>query len=182
MKFYARLLISLFILISLNTYASGSTTSSNAKYELSSGDVISITVFAEPDLSIDEIKLNETGSFSYPFIGEIKAQGLTAPELQKKITTALSGDYLINPKVTVSILKYRQFYISGEVKNPDGYPFQPGLTVRRAIALAGGLTERASERRMSIIRETDPRKIPKTVNMEDLIMPGDTVTIDQGFF
>lgn len=178
MKFYAHLILLSFLsLFSISIHAN-----TNAEYELSSGDVISITVFGEPDLSIEEIKLNETGSFSYPFIGEITAQGITAQALQKKITDTLSGDYLVNPKVTVSILTYRQFYISGEVKNPDGYPFQPGLTVRRAIALAGGLTERASERRMTIIREIDPQKTPRSVNMEDLIMPGDTVTIDQGFF
>jgi len=178
MQFYARLtLLSILSFFSLTIHANN-----NAEYTLSSGDVISITVFAEPDLSIEEIKLNETGSFSYPFIGEIDAQGLTAQELQKKITKTLSGDYLVNPKVTVSILEYRQFYISGEVENPDGYPFQPGLTVRRAIALAGGLTERASERRMTIIREIDPQKTPRKVNMEDLIMPGDSITIDQGFF
>lgn len=178
MMLYARLLIAtLFTLISLNLSAN-----TNAEYKLSSGDVISITVFAEPDLSIEEIKLNETGSFSYPFIGEIKAQGLTASQLQDKIKQTLSGDYLVNPKVTVSILEYRQFYISGEVKNPDGYPFQPGLTVRRAIALAGGLTERASERRITVIREIDPQKIPRKITMEDQVMPGDTITIDQGFF
>lgn len=155
---------------------------SEINYRLSSGDVISITVFAEPDLSFKEIKLTENGGFTYPFIGEIKAKGLTAVELEKTITSKLKGDYLINPKVTVSVLEYRQFYITGEVNEPDGYPYQPGLTVRRAIALAGGLTERASERRMTIVREADPDKTPQYVDMEDIIMPGDTLTIDQGFF
>jgi len=178
MKFYGRL----FLLSFFTLFANNAVANSNSEYQLSSGDVISITVFGEPDLSLETIKLNETGSFSYPFIGEINAQGLSASALQDKITKTLSGDYLVNPKITVSILEYRQFYISGEVKNPDGYPFQPGLTVRRALALAGGLTERASERRMTVIRETDPAKQPRQVTMEDLVMPGDTITIDQGFF
>ncbi|BBP44483.1 polysaccharide biosynthesis/export family protein [Thiosulfativibrio zosterae] len=178
MKFYARL--SLIFIIAM--FANISIANTNTEYQLSSGDVISITVFAEPDLSLEKIKLNETGSFSYPFIGEVKAEGLSSTELQTKITNELSGKYLVNPKVTVSIIEYRQFYISGEVKNPDGYPFQPGLTVRRAIALAGGLSERASENRMTVIREKDPTKTPEKVTMEDLVMPGDTLTIDQGFF
>lgn len=182
LKFNIRLFLMSF-LIALSTSAFSQTTqSNNAAYALSSGDVISITVFAEPDLSIEEVKLNETGSFSYPFIGEINAQGLTALQLQTKISQTLSGDYLVNPRVTVSILNYRQFYISGEIKQPDGYPFQPGLTVRRAVALAGGLTERASESKMTLIRESDSTKTPERVDMEDLIMPGDTLTIDQGFF
>jgi len=155
---------------------------SNDQYKLSSGDVISIKVFAEPDLSIEQIKLTDNGTFNYPFVGEIKAKGLTAPELQREITSKLKGDYLVNPRVSVSVLEYRQFFISGEVKNPDGYPFQPGLTIRRAIALAGGMTERASERRITIVREDDPSKTPKYVTLDDLVMPGDSVKIDQGFF
>lgn len=155
---------------------------SDNNYRLAAGDVLSITVFAEPDLSFSEIKLTENGGFTYPFIGEIKAQGLTAIELEKTITQKLEGDYLVNPKVTVSVLQYRQFFITGEVKDPDGYPYQPGMTVRRAIALAGGLTERASERKMTVVREADKDKSPQYVDMEDFIMPGDTLTIDQGFF
>lgn len=154
----------------------------NNQYKLSSGDVISIKVFAEPDLSIEEIKLTEQGKFTYPFVGEINAKGLTALQLQNKIKDTLTGDYLVNPRVSVSVLEYRQFYISGEVKEPNGYPYQPGLTIRRAIALAGGMTERASERRITIIRENDPLKKPNYVTLEDLVMPGDSVTIDQGFF
>ena len=151
-------------------------------YELSSGDVISITVFNEPDLSLKTIKLNENGGFNYPFLGKIDAKGLTSLKLQQKVTQLLTGDYLINPKVSVSVIEYRQFYITGEVKTPDGYPFQPGLTVRKAITLAGGLTERASENKMTIIRETDPNNRPLKVGMDDLVMPGDSLTIDQGFF
>lgn len=177
-----RLIISLnFFLIPALAW-SATTQNTNTDYTLSSGDVISITVFSEDDLSLESIKLDESGSFSYPFIGQVKAEGLTASQLQQKITKALTGDYLVKPRVSVTILEYRQFYISGEVKQPDGYPFQPGLTIRRAIALAGGLTERASERRMTIIRESDASKTPKYVDMEDLVMPGDSITIDQGFF
>lgn len=171
------LLVILLLISTFQASASGSNS-----YRLAAGDVLSITVFAEPDLSFNEIKLTENGSFTYPFVGEIKAEGLTAIELQNKIKNTLDGEYLINPKISVSVLEYRQFYITGEVKDPDGYAYQPGITVRRAIALAGGLTERASERKMTIVREANLDKTPEYVNMEDLIMPGDTLTIDQGFF
>ncbi len=152
------------------------------EYPLSSGDIISIKVFAEPDLSIAKIKLTENGGFTYPFIGEIQAKGLTVLQLQNKIKNQLKGSYLVDPRVSVSVLEYRHFFISGEVRSPASYSYQPGLTVRRAIALAGGLKERASERRMTIIRETDPEKNPEYVTMEDFVMPGDIITIDQGFF
>lgn len=172
----------LFVTLLLTLFTIQANAGGNNSYRLAAGDVLSITVFAEPDLSFSEIKLTENGSFTYPFVGELKAEGLTALQLQNKIKNTLDGDYLINPKVSVSVLEYRQFFITGEVKDPDGYAYQPGITVRRAIALAGGLTERASERKMTIVREANADKTPEYVNMEDLIMPGDTLTIDQGFF
>ena len=152
----------------------------SSTYRLSSGDVISINVHGEEDLSFEEVRLNDAGSFSFPFLGEIRAQGLTASQLEDALTQRLMGDYLINPRVSISILTYREFFISGEVRNPGGYPYQPGLTLRRAIALAGGMTERASTNRITIIRDRDGSN--ERGSLDSIVMPGDTITIDQGFF
>ena len=152
------------------------------QYQLAAGDVIKISVFGEPDLSIDTVRLNDAAAFSYPFIGEISARGLTASQLEALITRRLKGDYLVDPRVSVSILEYREFFISGEVKEPGGYPYQPGLTLRSAIALAGGLTERASRRGMTIIRDGDTSRQPEVAGMDTAVMPGDIITIDQSFF
>jgi polysaccharide export outer membrane protein len=154
----------------------------NSTYKLASGDVIRINVFGEPDLSFEEIRLTDAGTFSYPFIGELRVRGKTAAEIEQLIIDNLKGDYLIDPRVSVSVLQYREFFISGEVKEPGGYPFQPGLTLRRAVALAGGLTERASTKRITIIRDSDPSRTPESASLDTLVMPGDTITIDQGFF
>lgn len=154
----------------------------NSQYRLASGDVIRISVFGEPDLSFEEIILSDAGTFSYPFIGEVPANGKTASEIEEILTSKLRGEYLVDPRVSVRVLKYRQFYISGEVKQPGGYPYQPGLTLRSAAALAGGLTERASLSRLWIIREGDRSKTPVKASLDTLISPGDTITIDMGFF
>ncbi len=154
----------------------------NSTYKLASGDVISINVFGEPDLSFEEIRLTDAGTFSYPFIGELRVKGKTASEIAQMIADRLRGDYLVDPRVSVSVLQYREFFISGEVKEPGGYPFQPGLTLRRAVALAGGLTERASTKRITIIRDSDPSRTPEAATLDTLVKPGDTITIDQGFF
>lgn len=154
----------------------------DAQYRLAAGDVIRITVFGEAELSIEEIRLTDAGTFSYPFVGEVRANGRTARELEKLLTDALQGDYLVDPRVTVGILTYREFFISGEVKSPGGYPYQPGLTLRRAVALAGGLTERASENRITIIRDKDPNRKAEKATLDTELQPGDTITIDQGFF
>ena len=154
----------------------------DSTYKLASGDVISISVFGEPDLSFEEVRLNDAGIFSYPFLGDVRAGGKMASEIERTLTERLKGSYLVDPRVSVSILKYREFFISGEVKTPGGYAFQPGLTLRRAVALAGGLTERASEKRITIIRDQDPERRPAPATLDTLVMPGDTITIDQGFF
>jgi len=156
---------------------------SDSTYKLASGDIIRISVFGEPDLSFEEIRLNDAGIFSYPFLGDVRAKGKTAAEIERMLADRLKGDeYLTDPRVSVSILKYRDFYISGEVKTPGGYPFQPGLTLRRAVALAGGLTERASVNRITIIRDQDPQRRAEAATLDTTVMPGDTINIDQGFF
>lgn len=154
----------------------------NSQYRLASGDVIRINVFGEKDLSFEEIILSDAGTFSYPFIGEVQARDKTAAEIEQILIEKLRGDYLMDPRVSVRVLKYRQFYISGEVKEPGGYPYQPGLTLRSAAALAGGLTERASTNRITIIREHDPARRPVPATLDTPVNPGDTITIDQGFF
>ena len=154
----------------------------NATYRLSSGDIIRINVFGEPDLSFEETRLTDAGPFSYPFVGEVKAQGKTAVELAQILTEALRGDYLVDPRVSISVLEYREFYISGEVKQPGGYKYQPGLNLRRAIALAGGLTERASTNRITVVRDQSTDRKPERIALDSPVLPGDTINIDQGFF
>ncbi len=176
-QFLLTLCLGLILSHSASTLAVGDST-----YKLASGDVIRISVFGEPDLSFEEIRLNDAGTFSYPFLGDVRARGRTAAEIERILTERLKGSYLVDPRVSVSILRYREFYISGEVKTPGGYTFQPGLTLRRAVALAGGLTERASTSRITIIRDQDPLRRTERATLDTLVMPGDTITIDQGFF
>lgn len=151
-------------------------------YTLGSGDTLRIFVFGEPDLSFDEIRLTDSGSFSYPFLGDISAKGKTSSQVEETIIAGLKGDYLIDPKVNVSIVEYRPFYMNGEVKKPGGYPFKPGLTLRKAIALAGGFTERASRKKFKLIRDNQRGKPLSVDDLETRIYPGDIITIEESFF
>ena len=145
-------------------------------YLLSTGDKFKIEVFDEPDLSIDVV-LDETGRVFYPLLGELVVKGKTLRQLEARITSGLKGRFLISPKVRVSIVEYRSFFINGEVAKPGGYPYIPNITLRKAIALTGGLTERASLDRIFIIREKDPNKKAEKVDIDTLIAPGDIVTV-----
>jgi len=154
----------------------------DTSYQLASGDVISIKVYGEEELTFEKVLLTDAGTVSFPFLGEVNAKGKTTVELTSLITTGLKDGYLINPRVTVSIDEYREFFVNGEVEKPGGYAFKPGLTLRKAIAIAGGLTERASESKMYIIKDKDVDKKTQKIEMNALVLPGDIVTIEQGFF
>lgn len=88
------------------------------QYTLSAGDVIRIDVVGEKELSFNQLRLTDAGGFSYPFIGELNVQGKTAAQIEQLITDRLRGDYLVDPRVSVSVPRYRQFFISGEVRSP----------------------------------------------------------------
>ena len=156
--------------------------SSLSNYRLGSGDVISIQVLGEDDLKRERIRLSDAATISYPILGEIRLFGKTVAELEKLIREGLTGRYLVNPQVTVTIVEYRSFFINGQVEKPGGYAYMPGLTVRKAVSLAGGFKERASKEKIFVIRDDDPKKISKRVSQDETVHPGDIITVEESFF
>jgi protein involved in polysaccharide export with SLBB domain len=156
-----------------------------SSYVLGANDVIAISVYMEEDLSFEEIRIGDSGKINYPFLGEIQAVGNTVSGFESLIRKGLiDGEFLIDPAVTVRIVEYRPFYIDGEVEEPGAYPFEPGLTLRKAISIAGGFTERASRRGIEILPEgasqnDDPEV---TDNLDISLKPGDIITIEERFF
>jgi len=150
-------------------------------YILGQGDRISIQVFDEPDLTL-ESTVSATGVLSYSYLGDIKVAGKTPSEVERQISALLRDGFLVNPSVNVSVSQFRPFFISGEVRSPGSYPFQPGLTLDKAIALAGGLTDRASQRQMFIQKEGAPASEQSRSTLGEPVGPGDTITIKEGFF
>jgi len=139
-----------------------------SNYRLGSGDVISIQVLGEDDLKREKIRLSDAATISYPILGEIRL--------------ALKGRYLVNPQVTVTIVQYRDFFINGQVEKPGGYPYMPGLTVRKAVSIAGGFKERASKDKIFVIREDDKSQTPTRVDQNAQVNPGDIITVEESFF
>ncbi|MBL1262358.1 polysaccharide biosynthesis/export family protein [Methylomicrobium sp. RS1] len=152
-----------------------------SNYELGAGDKIMITVFREPDLTL-EAKLTDAGTIIFPFLGEMNVKGLTVGRLKDKITQSLSGRYLKDPRVTVSVLEYREFFVNGEVNRPGAFPYLPGLTVQKAISIAGGFTERASQSSVLLEREKDVARQGIEVELDAPIAPGDVVIVEESFF
>lgn len=152
-----------------------------ANYRLDAGDEVRILVYDEPDLTV-QTTINDDGDINFPFIGVVSVTGKTAPEVQKLIHDGLLGDYLLNPSVQVDIINYRSFYIHGEVKKPGAYPYQPGLNVDQAIALAGGLTARASVSKIYLKKSEIQDENASKVKLTYSVSPGDIITIKQSFF
>ena len=150
-------------------------------YRLGQGDAIAIQVFDEPDLTL-ETAVGASGAINYSYLGDVKVAGKSPAELETHITSLLQNGYLVNPSVNVRVTQYRPFFINGEVRSPGGYPYQPGLTLDRAIALAGGLTDRASTRKMYVTKENASSSEEKRVSLGFKVQPGDTISIREGFF
>ena len=147
-------------------------------YTLSAGDEVAIVVFGQEDLSMD-IKLDENGTLNYPLLGAVNARGLTVTELERTITRELSGNYLVNPDVRVSVAEYRQVYINGQVNSPGGYDYEPGLTLSKAISLAGGFADKASKERITLTREINGQTQLFSMRLTDAVLPGDIIEISE---
>jgi protein involved in polysaccharide export with SLBB domain len=150
-------------------------------YTISSDDIISITVFNEPDLSLDEARVGSNGTISMPLLGQVQVAQLTVVEVESKLTSLYLDGYLKKPKVSVGIIEYRPFYINGEVQSPGSYSYRQGLTIEKAITLAGGFTQRASRKGILLMGEKDNGNTI-SVSLNHKVKPGDVITIQESFF
>lgn len=181
---YKCLLLAGFWVMSFPSFAQGAATADNllSSYRLGSGDVLSIRVLGEDDLRREKIRLSDAGTISFPIVGEIKVSGKRVAELEALIADGLRGNYLLNPVVSVTIEEYRPFFINGQVEKAGAYPYLPGLTIRKAISVAGGFKERASKEKIFVIREDDKTQTPVKVDQAALVRPGDIITVEESFF
>ena len=150
-------------------------------YLLGPGDKIQIVVYGEDDLTTN-VKIDKSGFISFPFLDDIQVINLSVKQLEKIIHKGLLGDYLISPQVNVSVAEYRPFFIHGQVKRPGGYPYLDDLTLDKAIAIAGGVSNRASKSDWIITRIVDGKSVTILANVMTEVHPDDIIKIEQSFF
>jgi polysaccharide export outer membrane protein len=123
----------------------------NADYKLQPGDTLEVSISGAPDVR-QRAPIGVDGEIALPLVGQVKVAGLSLSEAREKITKDLSNNVyrqtgldgreiskLILPTdVVVTAVEYRPIYVSGDVSKPGELPFRPGMTVRQAIAMAGG--------------------------------------------
>ena len=110
----------------------------HADYLLASGDVIDVDLFGVAGFK-RHVTVNIDGDVSLPFVGEVHATGSSLASLRRKVVQQLEKTGVLHvPDVTIEIIECRPFFISGDVVRPGAIAYRPGLTVRHAVALAGG--------------------------------------------
>ena len=113
-------------------------------YVVGPQDVLSITVWDQPDLS-GKFTVESDGSFTFPLIGRVIAGGMTLRALEGQLRQKLSDGYFKNPQVSVAVEFYRsqRVFVIGEVRLPGAYPLTGDMTLIEALARAGSTTAEA---------------------------------------
>ena len=158
------------------------------EYVIGPEDVLGIVFWREPDLSGD-VTVRPDGRITIPVIGELQAAGRRPEVLQTEIATA-ANKYIsgVNVVVIVRTINSRKVFVTGRVTAPGAYPLMGPLTVIQAIALAGGLTEFAEPKGITILRMENgkSRTVPfnyqdiakgKSLEQNVLLQPGDTIVV-----
>lgn len=156
-------------------------------YRIGCADVLQVAVWKDPDLS-RELPVRPDGFISLPVVGEVKADGLTAPELEQAISQKLKP-FVQDPRVAVIVKEVNssRVFVTGEVTHPGAYPIPARTSLVQAIALAGGFTEFANSDDIVVIRN-QPKPERMKVRYSDLISdddhpatfvlePGDTIVV-----
>ena len=151
-------------------------------YRLGPGDQVRLIVYGEDQLT-GEFRVDDQGRIALPLLGGVRAAGLSPQQLDAAISGELRRRNLLrDPSVSVEVLAYRPVFILGEVAKPGQYPFQPGMTVLTAVAVAGGYTYRAVQDYASIVRTTGgqatgDQAVEGKVVPRAFVAPGDVITV-----
>ena len=151
-------------------------------YHLDVGDKVKVTVYGEDDLS-GEFQVDGAGNVGMPMIGPVHAAGLTTEDFTAAVQQKLTkGGFLVNPRVSAEVTNYRPFTILGEVNKPGEYPYENGMTVINAVALAGGWTYRAEQNTVFIQHKGSDRKDAVAGSDKTIVRPGDTIIVTERVF
>jgi len=141
----------------------------DANYTVKPGDLLSISVWKEPDLQRPAL-VRPDGSFSFPLVGEVDARGKTVADLNKAMSVKLAK-YISDPVVTVSIqeIKGNKVYVIGQVNKPGEFIMNPTVDVMQALSMAGGTTPFAALGDITILRRTSTGKQSLPFKYNDVV-------------
>lgn len=160
----------------------------DASYRLSAGDVIAVRVYDEPELTIEELTVDNAGTISLPLIGDVRAAGQSPSELARAIEAAYAADYVRDPRVSVQVRKGKvaSIAVEGEVEQPGVYPYEPRQTLLTALALARSTTDTASLDEAIVFRTIDGQRMAGRFDIQAIrggrspdvpLLAGDTIVV-----
>lgn len=157
-------------------------------FVIGAGDVLGVLFWREAEVSGD-VTVRPDGRITLPVIGVMQAAGLRPEALQAQIQTA-AAKFFTAPNVTVVLrtINSRKVFVTGRVSTPGSHTLVAPLTVLQALSLAGGLTEYADAKNITILRtesgqsrtfKFNYRDVSKGKSMEQNIQlqPGDTIVV-----
>jgi polysaccharide export outer membrane protein len=147
-------------------------------YVIGPADLLSIRVWKNPELSLDQVPVRPDGKISVPLVNDVQAAGLTTLELKDVLTKALA-EYVTNPEVTVVVVQMnsRKVFVLGEVTKPGPIPLVEDLRVLDAISAAGGFTTFADKRHVKVIRrQADGTGVEYRFNYNSYVSGGDPLS------
>jgi polysaccharide export outer membrane protein len=165
-------------------------------YVLGANDQVAVEVFGEDDLRTNG-RLNAEGNLSLPLLGSVHLAGMTLTQATARVTELYARDYLVSPKVNVTLVGYakRRFTVLGQVNRPgsfempDGSP--GGIDLLEAVAMAGGYTRIAAPERITVRRrgatgdevlKIDGKRMARGAASSFKVLPGDTITVGESIF
>lgn len=159
------------------------------EYIIGAGDILSINVWREPDLSERTITVRNDGRISVPLVGDVMAAGKSVGDLAAYLTKEYSK-VVTAPAVSVILVENRSklYYLVGQVQRPGEFHIDHPITVLQAIARGGGFLEWAKKDRIEIVRRGGGQEKRFTFNYDDfvngdrpgqniLVSPGDTIIV-----
>ncbi|MBX3582549.1 MAG: polysaccharide export protein [Rhizobiaceae bacterium] len=153
----------------------------NEPYRLGAGDRLRVTVFEQEGLT-NTYSVDQAGYFAFPLVGPVAARGHTVQQIEATLATKLKQGFLRDPDVSVEVDRYRPVFVMGEVGAAGQYSYVPGLTVQKAVAMAGGYSARANQANVDITRNVNGEVVTGRVPTSDSILPGDTVYVRERLF
>lgn len=164
-----------FLLILQLSLMGGAVNAASGDTLLGPGDILKISVFEQPDLAL-EVRVSESGTITYPLIGEVQVGGETPAAAEKKIATKLeAGGFLRNPHVSIIVSQLQSLQVSvlGQVYRPGRFPLEGQRTLADVLALASGVSQEGGDL-ITLIRTSNGKTTREVIDLAEMMRSGDT--------
>ena len=150
------------------------------------GDTLRITVYQNPDLTVESARISETGQINFPLIGSVTVGGLTISAAEARIAKALrDGGFVLRPQVNIQVGTIRSSVVSvlGMVAKPGRYPIDVvGTKASEMIAMAGGVSTGGGDI-VTLVGTRNGRSIKVDIDLPTVLQAGKSeldITVDNG--